>query len=241
MGIIFTTKENMTELYITQGLTDEQIAARFGVSGDWVYKIRKRFGIKAHLGHKYNIEDRLKVSIRRKIQCSSKYIPYDKLVALYQIYSSNDIAKLLHVSPSFVVVSLHKYGIQLRNVSQAASLAVKQGKMKQLKMVQGEGDKSLAWKGGRIKVNGYFYNWSPGHPNARRNNHGVKIGYVAEHHLVMEKILGRYLKDTEVVHHIDFNTSNNKPENLRLFQNLSEHSKYHAQLRTERRLLCQKS
>ena len=225
-------------MYIGQGLTDSQIGSLFNVSSDWVCDTRKVYEIKAHYGHKYTDEDRLKVSIRRKIQCSNKYIPYDKLVELYQKYSTNDIAKLLNVSPSFVVVSLHKNGIQLRDTSQAASFAVKQGKMQQLKMVQGKGNQSLVWKGGRINVNGYIYVWSPGHPHARRNSHGVKIGYVAEHHLVMEKIIGRYLEDIEVVHHIDFNRANNHPENLRLFQNVSEHSKYHAQLRAERRLSC---
>lgn len=82
------------------------------------------------------------------------------------------------------------------------------------------------WNGGRKTYNGYYALLRPEHPFAN------KAGYVYEHRLVMEKILGRYLKPEEVVHHIDENKKNNIIENLMLFENCGKHTQHHAQLKT---------
>lgn len=78
------------------------------------------------------------------------------------------------------------------------------------------------WKGGIIEDDrGYVLIWKPEHPQSNSK------GYVKEHRLVMEKKLGRFLKENEVVHHIDFNKKNNLVNNLMLFKSQSEHKKYH--------------
>lgn len=79
-----------------------------------------------------------------------------------------------------------------------------------------------AYNGGRYKCNGYYVVFSPDHPFASKKN------LVLEHRLIMEKKIGRYLTEQEVVHHIDRDKTNNDPDNLMLFKNNSEHIKFHS-------------
>ena len=48
------------------------------------------------------------------------------------------------------------------------------------------------------------------------------------HRIVAERILGRPLLPGEVVHHIDHDKQNNRPENLMVFSSQAEHVRYHA-------------
>jgi len=79
------------------------------------------------------------------------------------------------------------------------------------------------WKGGRhIDKDGYILIFKPDHPFPSKASKG-RAGYVREHRLVMEGILGRYLDPSEVVHHIDGNKQNNTPANLEIFEKNSDH------------------
>lgn len=76
------------------------------------------------------------------------------------------------------------------------------------------------WQGGRkVDKDGYILVKCPGHPRLNSS------GYIREHRLIMEMILGRYLLPTEVVAHKDHNTSNNDPDNLKLYYSNAEHLK----------------
>lgn len=70
---------------------------------------------------------------------------------------------------------------------------------------------------GRVIISGYVYIYSPSHPFKTNHN------YVAEHRLIAEGIIGRYLKPYEDVHHIDGDKNNNSPENLQIILH-SEHA-----------------
>jgi transposase len=70
---------------------------------------------------------------------------------------------------------------------------------------------------------GYLLEYAPRHP------HAYTAGYVFQHRLVMERVLGRFLMEGEVVHHKDEDITNNDPDNLELFSSQSEHMKHHHQ------------
>lgn len=48
------------------------------------------------------------------------------------------------------------------------------------------------------------------------------------HRIVAEEILGRPLKEGEVVHHEDEDKRNNDPSNIKIFSSQAEHARYHA-------------
>ncbi len=91
---------------------------------------------------------------------------------------------------------------------------------------QRKGARSMNWKGGKIRHNGYIYVWTPDHPRNSGN-------YVAEHILVMEKHLGRLLEKGEVIHHKNRIRDDNQPENLKLFNGHADHLKAHWKNREE--------
>ncbi len=82
------------------------------------------------------------------------------------------------------------------------------------------GNKHPRWKGGiLIDRDGYRMVHSPNHPGSD------KRGYIREHRLVMEEKIGRALKRSEVVHHIDDDPMNNDPSNLVLYPSNREHKR----------------
>jgi hypothetical protein len=74
------------------------------------------------------------------------------------------------------------------------------------------GQKSPGWRGGKTKSSSdYILIQAPNNPAAQ------KTGYVPEHRLVMETILGRTLYPEETVHHINGIRSDNRQGNLELW------------------------
>ena len=73
------------------------------------------------------------------------------------------------------------------------------------------GEKNYFWKGGKFKSkSGYIYILQSYHPNADSK------GYMLEHRLIMEKVLGRFLKSDEWIHHKNGIKDDNRPENLEI-------------------------
>lgn len=71
---------------------------------------------------------------------------------------------------------------------------------------------------------GYARVYCPTHPKSHTD------GLIDVHILQAEKLLGRYLSDEEVVHHIDFNKCNNDLTNLMVFASAEMHARYHRSL-----------
>ncbi len=82
------------------------------------------------------------------------------------------------------------------------------------------GPKNPSWKGGRIMSSkGYVLVNAPHHP--RQHN-----GYVLEHILVAERIIGRPLYKNEQVHHVNEKKDDNRPSNLQVLTAL-QHMRIH--------------
>lgn len=75
---------------------------------------------------------------------------------------------------------------------------------------------------------GYVLAYAPKHPHAHSD------GYVMLHTVIMERAIGRYLHDDEVVHHINHDRKDNRLENLQLM-NKKEHRSMHMRERHEKR------
>lgn len=76
-------------------------------------------------------------------------------------------------------------------------------------------EKNGMWKGGRISNGfGYVSILMPDHPCAK------KSGYIAEHRIVMEKYIGRFLEKNEIVHHKNGKRHDNRISNLQLLKKI---------------------
>lgn len=81
-----------------------------------------------------------------------------------------------------------------------------------------KGSNHPLWKG---KKRSFRFITVIGHPNASSE------GQVLRYRIVAEKILGRYLTKGEVIHHINGEESDDRPENLYLFENQAAHASCH--------------
>jgi HNH endonuclease len=72
---------------------------------------------------------------------------------------------------------------------------------------QPRGNKSSAWKTGRISTHGYVFLYAPDHPRARDR-------HVFEHIIVWEKAHNKSLPDGWVIHHLNGIRNDNRINNL---------------------------
>lgn len=125
--------------------------------------------------------------------------------------SANQIADLFGISHATILRWMAKLHIPRR--SKAAAHLGKRLSIKTRRKISEaiRGKKHGNWKGGRIRDSqGYIRVMKPGHPHAQSK------GYVMEHRLVMEEMLGRPLEPWELVHHKNKIKDDNRSENLEL-------------------------
>jgi len=111
---------------------------------------------------------------------------------------------------------------KLRNHKEKTLNAIKQGRSSnselQRKIVKErwQKEKNPRWSGGKYTTKvGYVRTY---------DDEGI---YRQEHRIVSEKIIGRKLKRTETIHHINENKSDNRPKNLYYFSNDNLHKRHH--------------
>jgi hypothetical protein len=147
------------------------------------------------------------------------------------------ISKELGIAVGKIHRLIHEYGIPARKVHdypatdkqrQAWAEIGKNGKGKTLSDAQkrkiSEARKIHGQGHRKKRQDGYIAIYYPDYPSSNKD------GFIMEHVYVMEQHLGRYLEDNEVVHHKNFDRSDNRIENLQVMTK-SEHMSYHSTLR----------
>lgn len=125
--------------------------------------------------------------------------------------SVSELARRLNKSPATIRYHLRRCGVEIRSTGFASP-----------KSVTYSGTEHSNWKGGTYRhSDGYIYQYAPEHPNA-----GIAKGYVLQHRLVMEQVLGRLLTATELVHHVNGVKDDNRPDNL-VVEDWSSHGTLH--------------
>ena len=118
--------------------------------------------------------------------------------------SLKETAGLLGCSRDTITDWLRYFGISIRTVAEGYRLAVEQGRVRSPGI---KGNKHN-WKGEKLIVKGYVYVYRPGHPRANKSNR------VPEHILVWETTHGQPLPQGWIIHHLNGDTMDNRPENL---------------------------
>jgi hypothetical protein len=151
--------------------------------------------------------------------------------------SMKEIADLCGVTEGTIKYYMRKYSIKRRHGTLKITKAHRERMSKNLKgkptwnfgmagsyqKWTKRGTEAPGYKGGISEKGhrGYRKILCPDHPNADAS------GYVLEHRLVCERLLGRYLTEEEIVHHRDSNPLNNDPSNLFIFYGHHTHCAFH--------------
>lgn len=114
-----------------------------------------------------------------------------------------------------------RHAISMRNTGRHHTEAAK------MKMSDSHKQSGIGHK--KKRNDGYISIYFPDHPKSNAS------GYIMEHVLVMESIIGRWLHEDEVVHHINKIRHDNRKENLMLMT-FSEHAALHMKERHAKRL-----
>ncbi|MEX2462058.1 MAG: HNH endonuclease signature motif containing protein [Paenibacillaceae bacterium] len=156
---------------------------------------------------------------KQSSEMQSTKLDLNNVTTMYESGMTQDeIASSLNVTQKVIYNFMKRNGIETR-------VAAKRDQT---------GENNHMWNGGKkIHSNGYIMVRIPDHPRSHN-------GYVFEHILVAEKMIGRYLiyygkcnPKNEIVHHKNEVKNDNSPDNLQVMTH-SEHIKLHNKLRKEK-------
>ena len=192
-----------------------------GADRSTIYKLLKRYG----------------VNTKAAVRCSD-----DTRAAVVKLYedglSSYKIAESLGVSKTYVLYIIHSACFPVRGSGWPKGRPMKEETKEKMSQSQKARCNMPDYDGfngyGREQADsrGYIKVLCPGHPRASKHQH-----YIYMHIVIAEQTLGRRLNQDEVVHHINGDKSDNRPENLKVMTR-SEHIKLHERMRKEK---CRKS
>jgi hypothetical protein len=186
-------KETLEYLYWDERLSIKAIAKKLGLSITPVYRSMER----------HNVRRRTDVEIKQ-LERSYLNISKDLLEELYikKKLPIVFIAGQLNISDKTIRKLLDDYKIPVRSRSEIQQISAP-------KRLWGKDGHGRNWKGGTTNnSHGYILEYAPEH--ARHN----QSGYVYQHILVWERITGKTLPKTWVIHHLNGNRSDNRFENL---------------------------
>jgi len=138
----------------------------------------------------------------------------EELENLYKNSTLREVGKQLNLSHPVVSRLFDNLGIKRRTKSEATRIT-------NAKRKYFHGEKNLNWKGGRPHHHGYIRVYEPDHPRANPQKGNP---YVYEHILIWEQAHGKLLPKGWIVHHLNGQRDDNRPENLVAFTN-AKHSR----------------
>jgi transposase len=222
-------------------LSVNKVSKKTGLSTQTIYRAMDRAGVPrvglAHYRQNATKFDRLtEAEIRRRYEAGEYYAQLVEVFGgtEYSIKRAIERAggRLVPVTPPLTdaerdrILALRREGVSQFKIADLVEKS--QSTVSRFLRSEGEvfeprrGERHGMWRGGRIvDSNGYVRVWLG--PEDEFAGMRLNDGYVLEHRLVVARKLGRALRRSETVHHIDGDPTNNDPNNLQLRQGKHGH------------------